>query len=71
MDELKQLNAGLWFIQKDPFGTIKDGLVSQSQLGVNQGQQIPTLTEALEMVKDQNMVIMFDMRNPPKEHPLL
>jgi glycerophosphoryl diester phosphodiesterase len=69
MDELKQLNAGLWFIQKDPFGTIKDGLVSQSQLGVNQGQQIPTLAEALEMVKDQNMVIMFDMRYPPTEHP--
>jgi glycerophosphoryl diester phosphodiesterase len=69
MDELKQLNAGLWFIQKDPFGTIKDGLVSQSQLGVNQGQQIPTLAEALEMVQDQNMVIMFDMRYPPTEHP--
>ena len=69
MDELKQLNAGLWFIQKDPFGTIKDGLVSQSQLALNQGQQIPTLAEALEMVKDQNMVIMFDMRYPNSEHP--
>ncbi len=69
MDELKQLNAGLWFIQKDPFGTIEDGLVSQSQLGVNQGQLIPTLAEALEMVKDQKMVIMFDLRYPAREHP--
>ena len=69
MDELKQLNAGLWFIQKDPFGTIEDGLVSQSQLSVNQGQLIPTLAEALEMVKDQKMVIMFDLRYPPMEHP--
>lgn len=69
LDELKQLNAGLWFIQKDPYGTIKDGLVSQSQLSVNQGQEIPTLAEALEMVKAQNMVVMFDIRYPPSEHP--
>ena len=69
MDELKQLNAGLWFIQKDPFDTIEEGLVSQSQLSIDQGQKIPTLAEALEMVKDQNMVIMFDMRYPSHEHP--
>jgi len=69
MDELKQLNAGLWFIQKDPFDTIKEGLVSQSQLSIDQGQKIPTLAEALEMVQDQGMVIMFDMRYPQEEHP--
>ena len=69
MDELKQLNAGLWFIQKDPFDTINEGLVSQSQLSINQGQKIPTLAEALAMVKDQGMVILFDMRYPPEEHP--
>lgn len=69
MDELKQLNAGLWFIQTDPYGTINEGLVSQSQLSINQGQQIPTLAEALKVVKDQGMVVMFDMRYPPEEHP--
>jgi glycerophosphoryl diester phosphodiesterase len=69
MDELKQLNAGLWFIQTDPFGTINEGLVSQSQLGVDQGQTIPTLEEALDMVQENGMVILFDMRYPPEEHP--
>lgn len=69
MEELKQLNAGLWFIQTDPFGTIDEGLVSQSQLSIDQGQQIPTLSEALDIVKANNMVIMFDMRFPPTEHP--
>ncbi len=49
--ELKQLNAGLWFIQTDPYDTITQGLVSQSQLSINQGQQIPTLAEILEVVK--------------------
>jgi glycerophosphoryl diester phosphodiesterase len=69
IDELKQLNAGLWFIQTDPFGTISKGLVSQAQLSIDQGQRIPTLSEALDMVKTKGMVIMFDMRYPPADHP--
>ncbi len=68
-DEIKSLNAGLWFIQKDPFGTIEAGQVSQSQLSINQGEAIPTLEEALRAIKAHNMVIMFDMRYPPVEHP--
>ena len=69
IDELKELNAGLWFIQKDPFRTIENGYVSQTQLSINQGQMIPTLEEALETVKAHGMVIMFDMRYPPSGHP--
>ncbi|MFU8827334.1 MAG: glycerophosphodiester phosphodiesterase family protein [Brevefilum sp.] len=69
LEELKTLNAGLWFIQKDPFGTIRRGVVSQTQLSINQGQAIPTLVEALERVGEHNMVIMFDMRYPPADHP--
>jgi hypothetical protein len=63
------LNAGLWFIQRDPFGTIDAGLVSQAQLGINQGQGIPTLVEALRLVDEAGMVILFDMRDPPPDHP--
>ncbi len=69
IDELKSLNAGLWFIQKDPYGTIDSGFVSQKQLGINQGERIPTLEEALEMVENEGMVILFDMRYPPEDHP--
>lgn len=69
LDELKSLNAGLWFIQKDPFGTIEDGFVSQTQLSINQAQLIPTLTEALDRVQAHGMVILFDMRYPPSDHP--
>ena len=69
LDELKTLNAGLWFIQKDPFGRIEAGYVSQTQLGINQGQSIPTLAEALEVVRENGMVILFDMRFPPSDHP--
>jgi len=69
MEELSQLNAGLWFIQKDPYDTISQGLVSQSQLAINQGQTIPTLPEALEVVDQKGMAILFDMRYPPEGHP--
>lgn len=69
LDSLKQLNAGLWFIQTDPYETIESGLVSQSQLGINQGQEIPTLSEALFAVEEEGMVIIFDMRAPPSNHP--
>lgn len=69
LDELRQLNAGLWFIQKDPFGTISTGEVSQTQLGINQGQSIPTLAETLVLMERKGMVIIFDMRYPPSNHP--
>lgn len=69
LDELKTLNAGLWFIQKDPYGTIDAGMVSQTQLSINQGQRIPTLSEALEFVDREDMVFLFDMRYPPEDHP--
>jgi glycerophosphoryl diester phosphodiesterase len=69
MDELYALNAGLWFIQKDPFNTIESGLISQAQLSVNQGQKIPTLSQALGLVDDEKMVILFDLRYPPQDHP--
>lgn len=69
MAELKQLNAGLWFIQTDPYKTISDGLVSQAQLAINQGQSIPTLAEVLTYLESNGMVVMFDMRYPSEEHP--
>ncbi len=69
IDELKQLNAGLWFIQKDPFGTIASGSVSQTQLSINQGQTIPTLEEALVFVEEHGLALLFDMRYPPEDHP--
>ena len=69
MDELKGLNAGLWFIQKDPYKTIDNGLVSQAQLSINQGQKIPTLSQALELVAEENLVFLFDLRYPPEDHP--
>ena len=69
LEDLKQLNAGLWFIQKDPFGTIDAGFVSQNQLSIIQGQSIPTLPETLALMDRTGLVILFDIRYPPEDHP--
>ena len=69
MNEIEDLNAGLWFIQTDPYDTIEDGKISQTQLSINQGQRIPTLAEALENVADQDMIALLHLVRPPEDHP--
>ena len=68
LDEIKNLNAGLWFIQTDPYDTIEDGKISQTQLSINQGQRIPTLAEALEYIADEDLVVLLHLVRPPEEH---
>lgn len=69
LEDIKNLNAGLWFIQTDPYDTIEDGKISQTQLSINQGQRIPTLAEALEFVADQEMIVLLHLIRPPEDHP--
>lgn len=68
-DELDTLNAGLWFLQKDPYGTIDAGLVSQTQISINQGQKIPTLAQALSLADREGMVVLLNLHTPPDDHP--
>jgi glycerophosphoryl diester phosphodiesterase len=69
IDEIDNLNAGLWFIQTDPYDTIENGEISQKQLSINQGQSIPTLSEALAFVADQDMIVLLHLIRPPENHP--
>ncbi len=69
LDELKDLNAGWWFILQDPFGTVKEGVMPQSTVSQYQEQQIPTLEEVLQLVKKNGMVLMYDLRLPDPVHP--
>ena len=69
INEIEDLNAGLWFIQTDPYNTIRVGKISQTQLSINQGQKIPTLAEALENVADQDMIVLLHLVRPSEGHP--
>lgn len=69
MEELKNLNAGWWFILDDPYKAVKKGKITQSELTEYQSQSIPTLEETLELIKKTDMVLLYDLRYPPSGHP--
>jgi len=67
--ELKQLSAGDWFYQQDPYNAIANGLVSSIMVKEMRSERIPTLAEVLDFLKDNDQVFIFDLLNPPPEHP--
>lgn len=69
LSELKKLNAGWWFILQDPYETIKQGKIEQSQLSVYQAQKIPTLAEVLSAINKNGQILMYDLRLPAASHP--
>lgn len=68
MTDLKTLNAGTWFLLQDPYKTIHSGILTQAQLRVNMNQAIPTLEEALNLLKQTELNFMYDLRLPPTNH---
>lgn len=63
--ELKRLNAGEWFLQRNPFGTDESQTDTQEILQ----QTIPSLEEVVIACKERNISIIFDLRPPPAGHP--
>ena len=47
LPQLKELDAGSWFSETDPFGTLASGLISLDDLQPHLPQRIMTLTEML------------------------
>uniref|UniRef100_A0A3Q0SGH7 Glycerophosphodiester phosphodiesterase domain containing 4a n=1 Tax=Amphilophus citrinellus TaxID=61819 RepID=A0A3Q0SGH7_AMPCI len=65
--ELQQLNAGDWFLSRDPFGTVSSlSAVDRSQA---QNQSIPSLAQFLEVAARSGRLVLFDLRRPPHGHP--
>jgi glycerophosphoryl diester phosphodiesterase len=67
--ELRQLSAGRWFVEQDPFGAISAGLVSASQAESYRAEPIPTLAEVLAVVRAHHLTFIYDLREPPEDHP--
>ncbi|XP_011664405.1 glycerophosphodiester phosphodiesterase domain-containing protein 5 [Strongylocentrotus purpuratus] len=66
-DELKQLDAGSWFLQKDPFHTGMS--IPRSTREQFDDQRILSLTDLMEIAKKYNKTVIFDMFGPPHNHP--
>ncbi|XP_014879229.1 glycerophosphoinositol inositolphosphodiesterase GDPD2 isoform X1 [Poecilia latipinna] len=62
MSTLKSLNAGKWFIENDPFQTVH--LLTKSQRETADSQTIPELKDLLDLAKQHNISIIFDLYRP-------
>ncbi len=63
LEELKKLDFGSWFIETDPFGTIKNGRVSVEDQQKMKGLQIPTLEEALVLTKNNQWRVNVEIKD--------
>lgn len=60
--EVKQLDAGSWFVETDPFGTIAAGQVSADWIAKYAGEPIPTLEEVLNFTRDHGLMVYLDIK---------
>ncbi|CAL8362109.1 unnamed protein product [Merluccius merluccius] len=65
--ELQQLNAGEWFLSRDPFGLASS--LSETERASIRNQSIPSLAQFLEVAAGSGRLVLFDLRRPPYGHP--
>jgi glycerophosphoryl diester phosphodiesterase len=69
ISELRQLDAGSWFSDDDPYDTIVDEFVDLQTAESYRGEKIPTLDEVLNLSRDYNLYLDIDSGKPHAEHP--
>lgn len=62
-EELARLDAGSWFVERDAYGSIKDGSVTQEDLRAMPDQRIPTLREVLEFTRRNDFPINIEIKD--------
>ena len=68
LSELRQLDAGSWFVDKDPYGALAFGRISKEDGDNYRGIQIPTFEEVLNFSRDNDFYIDFDTKLPSSSH---
>jgi len=61
--ELARLDAGSWYAAADPFGQVRSGRVSRSELAGFRGLRLPTLREALEFTKAKSWKVNVEIKD--------
>ncbi len=62
-DELQRLDAGSWFLQSDPFGTIVSGEVSAADFSVIRQQKIPLLRDVLHECHQYDFPVNIEIKD--------
>ncbi len=63
--ELRTLDAGSWFVNKDPFGQIAAGNISEADQHEFMGLKIPSLEEALLFIKKKDWKVNIELKKLP------
>lgn len=56
-----------FILQDDPFGTVKF-LSEEERMSISY-QRIPTLQEFTSFARKMNKTVLFDLQQPPEDHP--
>lgn len=73
LSEIRSLDAGSYYIEKDPYGEIKNGSLSKEEVVAYKGEKVPTLEEALLFTKEKNWKVNLELKrlpNPFKNFPV-
>lgn len=65
--ELEMLNAGAWFLSRDPFGTARS--LDAEDRAWAQNQSVCTLKAFLDLAARRDRLVIFDLYRPPRGHP--
>ena len=64
--EIKTLDAGSWYVKKDPFGEITNGALSPEEQLQIKDTGFPTLREALELTKELGWSVNVEIKDISK-----
>jgi glycerophosphoryl diester phosphodiesterase len=64
-EEVQTLDAGSWFLEDDPFETIKSGEVSIEEQQAMTNTAVPQLEELLLFVKEKSLFINIEIKSLP------
>lgn len=62
-DEIKELDASIWFVKNDPFSSLACGLIFKEELKVWSHQKIPTLKEVLKLCKLLKLPVNIELKD--------
>lgn len=63
--EIRQLDAGTWFVTTDPFGQIGAGAVPEADLAECRAQKVPSLEEILVFTRDAGFGVNLELKDLP------
>ncbi|WP_457593906.1 glycerophosphodiester phosphodiesterase [Hydrogenimonas sp.] len=65
LSQLRQLDAGRWFLQRDPFSTLANGKVAVCDIERLLPQKIPTIEEVLTFGRTSGMPLNLEIKDMP------